>query len=55
MVTFMKTFEAATKLEGYQLLVLINLTEVFSEVIKTAETLKKNTWIIAGLQTDWFF
>ncbi|MEZ4795332.1 MAG: VWA domain-containing protein [Flavobacteriaceae bacterium] len=54
-VTFMKPSEAATKLEGYQLLVLYQPDRSFSEVIKTAETLKKNTWIIAGLQTDWFF
>ena len=54
-VTFKKPSEAVSLLNDYQLILLYqpdrNFRKIYSEIAK----LKKNTFVISGLQTDWNF
>jgi hypothetical protein len=54
-VTFKKPSEAVSILNDYQLVLLYqpdrNFRQIYSEIAK----LKKNTFVITGLQTDWNF
>ena len=54
-VTFKKPAEAVTVLNDYQLIILYQPDRSFASVISELEKLNKNTWVISGLQTDWYF
>lgn len=52
-VTFMKPLQAVGLLNDYQLVVLFQPDRSFEAVFTEIESLKKNTLILAGLNTDW--
>ncbi|WP_347374751.1 vWA domain-containing protein [Aequorivita sp. Q41] len=54
-VTFKKPLAAVSILNDYQLVILYQPDRNFASVFSELEKLKKNTWIISGLQTDWYF
>lgn len=54
-VTFKKPAEAVSALNDYQLVILYQPDRSFASVFSEIEKLNKNTWIISGLQTDWYF
>ena len=54
-VSFKKPGEAIAALNEYQLVILYQPDRSFASVISEIEKLNKNTWIISGLQTDWYF
>lgn len=54
-VTFKKPFEAVSALNDYQVVILYQPDRSFASVFSEVEKLNKNTWIISGLQTDWYF
>lgn len=54
-ITFKKPAEALTALNDYQLVILYQPDRSFASVFSEIEKLNKNTWIISGLQTDWYF
>ncbi|AFL82109.1 hypothetical protein Aeqsu_2656 [Aequorivita sublithincola DSM 14238] len=54
-VSFKKPSEAVTTLNDYQLVILYQPDRSFASVFTEIEKLNKNTWIISGLQTDWYF
>ena len=54
-VTFKKPIEAATMLNDYQLILLYQPNRSFATVFQEINKLKKNTFVISGLQTDWNF
>lgn len=54
-VSFKKPAEAVTTLNDYQLVILYQPDRSFTSVFNEIEKLNKNTWIISGLQTDWYF
>ncbi|RMA64450.1 hypothetical protein BXY75_1326 [Ulvibacter antarcticus] len=54
-VSFKKPSEAINVLNDYQLILLYQPDRSFTKVFSELEKLKKNTFIIAGLKTDWNF
>ena len=54
-VSFKKPLEAISVLNDYQLVIIYQPDRNFASVISEMEKLKKNSWIISGLQTDWYF
>ena len=54
-VTVKKPREAASVINDYQLILLYQPDRSFSPVYREVEKLKKNTFVITGLQTDWNF
>ncbi len=54
-VTFKKPMEAVSALNDYQLVILYQPDRSFAAVFSEMEKLNKNSWVIAGLQTDWSF
>ncbi len=54
-VTFKKPEEATNVLNDFQLIILYQPDRSFASVFAEIEKLNKNTWIISGLQTDWYF
>lgn len=54
-VTFKKPAEAVSALNDYQLVILYQPDRSFASVFSEIEKLNKNTWVISGLQTDWYF
>ncbi|PKA84111.1 hypothetical protein ATE92_2281 [Ulvibacter sp. MAR_2010_11] len=54
-VTFSKPNEATSKLNDFQLILLYQPDRSFASVFQELEKLKKNTFVITGLQTDWNF
>ena len=54
-VSFKKPGEAIAALNEYQLVILYQPDRSFASVFSEIEKLNKNTWIISGLQTDWYF
>lgn len=54
-VTFKKPAEAISILNDYQLVILYQPDRSFASVFSEIEKLNKNTWVISGLQTDWYF
>ena len=54
-VAFKKPAEAVTALNDYQLVILYQPDRSFASVFSEIEKLNKNTWVISGLQTDWYF
>ncbi len=54
-VSFKKPAEAASILNDYQLVILYQPDRSFASVFSEIEKLNKNTLIISGLQTDWYF
>ena len=54
-VTFKKPAEAVTALNDFQLVILYQPDRSFASVFAEIEKLNKNTWVISGLQTDWYF
>ncbi len=54
-VTFKKPSEAVSIVNDYQLIILYQPDRSFASVFSEIENLNKNTWIISGLQTDWYF
>ncbi len=54
-VTFRKPEEAVTALNDYQLVVLYQPDRSFASVFSEIEKLNKNSWVISGLQTDWYY
>ncbi len=54
-VTVKKPSEAASVINDYQLILLYQPDRSFSSVYQEIERLKKNTFVITGLQTDWNF
>lgn len=54
-ITFKKPAEAVSILNDYQLVILYQPDRIFAAVFSEIEKLNKNTWVISGLQTDWYF
>lgn len=54
-ITFKKPAEAVNILNDYQLVILYQPDRSFTSVFSEIEKLNKNTWVISGLQTDWYF
>jgi len=54
-VTFKKPSEAISLLNDHQLVVLYQLDRSFATLYAEIQKLKKNTFTIAGIQTDWDF
>jgi len=54
-VSFKKPAEAVSVLNDYQLIILYQPDRSFAAVFSEMEKLKKNSWVISGLQTDWYF
>jgi hypothetical protein len=54
-ITFKKPAEAVNILNDYQLVILYQPDRSFASVFSEIEKLNKNTWVISGLQTDWYF
>ncbi|MRT15815.1 VWA domain-containing protein [Vitellibacter sp. q18] len=54
-VTFKKPSEAASVLNDFQLVILYQPDRSFAPVFEEIEKLNKNTLIVSGLQTDWYF
>lgn len=54
-VTFKKPSEAISILNDYQLILLYQPNQYFRQVYSEISKLKKNTFVITGLQTDWNF
>lgn len=54
-VTFKKPAEAVNLLNDYQLVILYQPDRSFASVFAEIEKAGKNTWVISGLQTDWYF
>jgi len=54
-VTFKKPTEAVSILNDYQLVILYQPDRSFASVFSEIEKSNKNTWVISGLQTDWYF
>ena len=54
-VTIKKPSESAAVINDYQLIILYQPDRNFSAVYSEIEKLKKNTFVISGLQTDWNF
>ncbi len=54
-VTFKKPLEAIRILNDYQLVIIYQPDRNFASVFSEMDKLKKNSWIISGLQTDWYF
>ncbi len=54
-ITFKKPSEAEALLNDYQLIVLYQPDRSFSDVFSEIDKLKKNTFVITGLETDWNF
>ncbi|MGO3183705.1 MAG: vWA domain-containing protein [Aequorivita sp.] len=54
-VTFKKPLEAISVLNDYQLVIIYQPDRNFASVFSEMEKLKKNSWIISGLHTDWYF
>lgn len=54
-ITFKKPLEAISVLNDYQLVIIYQPDRNFASVFSEMEKLKKNYWIISGLQTDWYF
>ncbi|MCZ4318989.1 VWA domain-containing protein [Aequorivita viscosa] len=54
-VTFKKPAEAVSLLNDYQLVILYQPDRSFASVFAEIEKTSKNTLVISGLQTDWYF
>jgi hypothetical protein len=54
-VIFKKPSEAISILNDYQLILLYQPNRYFRQIYSEIEKLKKNTFVITGLQTDWNF
>ncbi|MDN3723463.1 VWA domain-containing protein [Aequorivita sp. SDUM287046] len=54
-ISFKKPAEAASILNDFQLVILYQPDRNFASVFDEIEKLNKNTWVISGLQTDWYF
>lgn len=54
-VTFKKPSEAVSLLNDHQLIILYQPDRSFSGVFSEIDKLKKNSFVIAGLETDWNF
>ncbi|MCB0464407.1 MAG: VWA domain-containing protein [Aequorivita sp.] len=54
-VSFKKPAEAVGILNDYQLVILYQPDRSFASVFAEIKKLNKNTWVISGLQTDWYF
>lgn len=54
-VTFKNPLEAISILNDYQLIILYQPDRNFASIFDEMEKLKKNSWIISGLETDWYF
>src|SRR5690606_11937962 len=50
-----KPTEAVAVLNDFQLVILYQPDRSFASVFSEIEKLNKNTWVISGLQTDWYF
>ncbi len=54
-ITFKKPIEAINILNEYQLVILYQPDRSFASIFTEIEKLTKNSWVISGLQTDWYF
>lgn len=54
-VSFKKPTESVSWLNEYQLIILYQPDRSFAAVFSEIEKLNKNSWVISGLQTDWYF
>ena len=54
-ISFKKPAEAIGFLNDFQLVILYQPDRSFASVFAEIEKLNKNTWVISGLQTDWYF
>ncbi|SRX55851.1 vWA domain-containing protein [Aequorivita sp. CIP111184] len=54
-VTFKKPTEAVNILNDFQLVILYQPDRSFASIFSEIEKSNKNTWVISGLQTDWYF
>ncbi len=54
-ITFKKPLEAISMLNDYQLIILYQPDRSFSSVYSEIDKLKKNTFVITGVETDWNF
>src|SRR5690606_32276898 len=50
-----KPAEAVAVLNDFQIVILYQPDRSFASVFSEIEKLNKNTWVISGLQTDWYF
>lgn len=54
-VTLKKPTDAVSGLHDFQLIILYQPNRTFASVFQEIDRLKKNTFVISGLQTDWNF
>ena len=54
-ISFKKPAEAASFLNDYQLIILYQPDRSFAAIFSEMEKLNKNSWVISGLHTDWYF
>ena len=54
-VTLMKPLEAIPVIDDYQLIILYQPNRSFASLYQEVQNSKRNTFVIAGLQTDWNF
>ena len=54
-ISFKKPNEAISILNDYQLVILYQPDRSFAQVFTEIEKTNKNSWVISGLQTDWYF
>src|SRR5690606_39117973 len=54
-ISFKKPAEAASILNDFQLVILYQPDRNFAAVFSEIEKLNKNSWVISGLHTDWYF
>ncbi len=54
-ITIKKPTEAVAVLNDFQLVIFYQPDRSFASVFSEIEKLNKNSWVISGLQTDWYF
>src|SRR5690606_4640004 len=54
-ITVKKPTEAVTALNDFQLVILYQPDRSFAALFSEIEKLNKNSWVISGLHTDWYF
>lgn len=54
-LSFKSPSESVGVLNNFQLIILYQPDRSFASVFAEIEKLNKNTWVISGLQTDWYF
>ena len=54
-ITFKIPTEAIASINDYQLVILYQPDRSFANIFAEIEKLNKNSWVISGLHTDWYF